>query len=552
MGYPEMLGSWNASINPDPCNGWDYITCDEDGLVTTFNTGGASLGSVPVPSLLALLTNLQNVVLLSAGLVGPLPDTWGMLQNILILDLSNNAVTGNIPPEWEPLADGAVIIDLRSTDLCGAVPNGPAWSSALVRTTDTNIGAACPSPPPPSPPSPPSPPFPPVLVQALLLESISEEMGYPEMLGSWNATTNPDPCNGWEYITCDEDGLVTSFNTGGVSLGSVPVPSLLGLLTTLENVVLPSAGLVGPLPTTWGMLINIEILDLFNNAVTGIIPPEWGPLADDVIYINLQNTELCGSVPNSPAWSSASVMISDTDIGTACPSPPPSTIPPPPGSSQPTPGGADPDRVVLGFTDLNVGEQSRSQMEEWGLQRAPQPELAAPVDSCALVDASENKRICFSDVVVDGILVNSRFAPWPFSSTFYTGFFGTVYTTSREEYNLDQQPSVLVIDLPVDTTAVSFYASGLGTPNNGRWQLSATAMTTMAESVELEQIDSSPRDKAEDNAPFFGKFYGFATIGNATISTIMLEWTNADQVATTKGFIVGDFFWSNRVVAAGP
>ncbi|KAK6935366.1 Serine-threonine/tyrosine-protein kinase, catalytic domain [Dillenia turbinata] len=86
-----------------------------------------------------------------------------------------------------------------------------------------------------------------------------------------------------------------SVNISSSSLKGFLAPEL-GLLSSLQELILHDNNLLGIIPKEVGMLKNLKLLDLGKNQLTGPIPPQIGNLSS-VTSINLESNGLTGRLP---------------------------------------------------------------------------------------------------------------------------------------------------------------------------------------------------------------------------------------------------------------
>ncbi|MED6204587.1 hypothetical protein PIB30_010441 [Stylosanthes scabra] len=95
FGYPFLLAkSWRGN---NPCQGWDFIMCDNNGNIRTVNLTNLNLMGTISPAFQSL-RDLYEVYLGGNKLSGSIPERLTTLQHLKILDVSNNNLSGNIPP----------------------------------------------------------------------------------------------------------------------------------------------------------------------------------------------------------------------------------------------------------------------------------------------------------------------------------------------------------------------------------------------------------------------------------------------------------------------
>ncbi|OVA13176.1 Protein kinase domain [Macleaya cordata] len=114
------------------------------------------------------------------------------------------------------------------------------------------------------------------------------------VLSNWDAL-DADPCD-WTGISCSPGrDHVTTLNLSSSSLKGFLAPEL-GLLSSLEKLILHKNNFLGTIPKEIGMLKSLKVLDLGINQLSGPIPPEIGNLSS-ANKIHLQFNGLTGSVP---------------------------------------------------------------------------------------------------------------------------------------------------------------------------------------------------------------------------------------------------------------
>ncbi|RYQ95464.1 hypothetical protein Ahy_B08g090765 [Arachis hypogaea] len=93
--YPYLLAqSWRGN---NPCETWNFITCDENGNIRTVNLTNSNLTGLISPS----FKNLMDLCQLYLGenrLNGSIPESLTSLQQLKFLDVSNNNLSKNLPP----------------------------------------------------------------------------------------------------------------------------------------------------------------------------------------------------------------------------------------------------------------------------------------------------------------------------------------------------------------------------------------------------------------------------------------------------------------------
>ncbi|KAF6135272.1 hypothetical protein GIB67_021634 [Kingdonia uniflora] len=114
------------------------------------------------------------------------------------------------------------------------------------------------------------------------------------VLSSWNIL-EADPCN-WTGVYCSSPrDHVLTLNLSSCSLNGFLAPEL-GLLSSLQELVLHKNNLLGAIPTEIGTLKKLQLLDLGMNQLSGPIPSEIGNLTN-IMKIHLQYNGLTGTLP---------------------------------------------------------------------------------------------------------------------------------------------------------------------------------------------------------------------------------------------------------------
>jgi hypothetical protein len=174
--------------------------------------------------------------------VGPLPGNWSSLTGLSSLDLSGNALSGQVPPSWaqqllNASAPGAVDLG-GNAQLCGPLPGSwGANGTAVVVVSGTQLGQPCSDA---------------ALLLAVKAQLDSSSLGSGSndssaLLPSWqNDGTHPcGPPAPWERVVCSAPGgVVLGLDLSGLDLvGSLP-PAMQHV-TSLQQLNMSANNLTG-------------------------------------------------------------------------------------------------------------------------------------------------------------------------------------------------------------------------------------------------------------------------------------------------------------------
>ena len=215
----------------------------------------------------------------------------GNLTNLTELYLSENQLSGEIPPELGNLAN-LIGLGLLGNQLGGCVPSS---FLELLKEEESDVGGFlfCPM-------STSQPTTRPPLAQTSLetdreaLVVLYNATGGP----NWNSNNNwlsDVPISEWEGVTTDGNGRVTELKLVANQL-SGEIPAELGSLSNLTSLRLRYTDLSGEIPPELGSLSNLTSLDLSFTDLSGEIPPELGNLAN-LRGLGLNNNQLSGEIP---------------------------------------------------------------------------------------------------------------------------------------------------------------------------------------------------------------------------------------------------------------
>ncbi|XP_047057705.1 piriformospora indica-insensitive protein 2-like [Lolium rigidum] len=255
---------------PIPANSWDKLAGTLETL--EFRTNPGLTGAIPaalgrlaslqslvvvdnnltgaVPPELGALARLRRLVLSGNGLSGPVPATLGNgLHNdqLLIMDMSKNYLTGSLPPSLGGLK-GLLKMDLSNNLLEGSVPPELAGLESLT---------------------------------LLDLRNNSLTGGLPEFV---------------QGMASLQDLLLSNNPLGGTLMRSNW--ERMASLATLD---LSNAGLVGTIPESMAAMSRLRFLALDHNRLSGAVPPKLAAMPSiSAMYLNGNN--LTGALQFSAAF----------------------------------------------------------------------------------------------------------------------------------------------------------------------------------------------------------------------------------------------------------
>ena len=304
------------------------VTVDAGGLVTAVGGGTASVtaregsSGLSATALLVVADEPRDALLQLYDAMGgygwihrgnwrteaPL-DTWyGVTTDeqgrVIGLDLSNNGLTGSIPPEIARLATLALLdLSVSEDSTAGQLDAGPRRSLRPSRglSLDAGLDGSLDAGPDPGPARDPDAPggtglsgkdAPPRARQGLT-GPIPATLGALSRLSTLNLSGNS-----LEGPIPPELGRLEALETLDLGLNALtgPIPPELGDLSRLRALRLPENGLTGPIPRELGRLALLEELRLRENSLEGAIPPELGSLSN-LRELYLTENDLTGPIP---------------------------------------------------------------------------------------------------------------------------------------------------------------------------------------------------------------------------------------------------------------
>ncbi|KAF7133127.1 hypothetical protein RHSIM_Rhsim09G0186000 [Rhododendron simsii] len=295
--------------------------------------------------------NLQSLKVLNVSnnaFTGSLPDSISNCKNLLVTDFSQNSLTGSLPSWIFQLGLQQVL--LSGNRLSGSMdsPFSPSGENLQkVQVLDLSDNAL-------------SGDIPSAVggfnsLQVLNLSRNSLDGGIPASIGQLKALDVLDlsenklkgsiPLEIGGAISLKELKLEMNFLTGTIPTSIQNCP----LLTTL---VISRNNLTGQIPAAVAKLTNLQIVDLSFNELTGTLPKELANLSN-LLSFNISYNQLQGELPAGNFFntiSSSSVSGNPSLCGAAVKKPCPTVLPKPlvlnPNSSDTTPSGSIPESLA--------------------------------------------------------------------------------------------------------------------------------------------------------------------------------------------------------------
>ena len=239
-----------------------------------------------IPAALGSLSALQTLDLTTNQLSGSLPAKLGDLSALQRLNLSGNPLSGSIPLDFINLYY-LTDFNFLSTNLCEPLDQDYLdWKATVPSYSGTNVSCGtadiC------------------TLVseipqsECLALAALYTSAAGEDWADDTNWLVTNTPSN-WYGVGVTNDH-VTSIDLEDNNL-SGGIPSELGNLTGLENLILLNNHLTGSIPPELGNLAALQRLNLALNQLTGSIPSELGSLsALEGLFISAN--QLTGSIPS--------------------------------------------------------------------------------------------------------------------------------------------------------------------------------------------------------------------------------------------------------------
>lgn len=246
-----------------------------------------------LPRELFEITSLTSLsILYETSLIGNLPHNLGNLQDLETLQVSETGMTGTIPDLSSKLTN-LIVVNLSANQFSGELPSGilsEQRDSLRFGVFNRNSFSGS--------------------IPQLYRDSplILLDLSYNMLSGSLPSTlydlralrTLIFKVNMISGTVAPSIGDLTqlAWLDGSSNFLEGSVPTQMELLTNLKKIYLWENSLTGTVPNLLKELDRLVILDLSSNLLSGTIPSELGEL-EDLIGLNLASNQLTGNVPST-------------------------------------------------------------------------------------------------------------------------------------------------------------------------------------------------------------------------------------------------------------
>ncbi|XP_059287371.1 protein TOO MANY MOUTHS [Lycium ferocissimum] len=245
----------------------------------------------PIPPFLAQLgPTLQTLVLRENGFTGPIPNEFGNLTSLRVLDFHKNNLNGTIPASLGRIT-GLRSLDLSDNKLTGSIPSLTFSQLNVLDLNQNHLMGSIPS------------------TLASFRSLIKLDVSRNRLTGpipksidnlnelilmdlSYNSLTGPFP------MSLKKLHFLQALVLNGNSMDSATLPD-----NTFDHgfkdlmiLGLSNMNLQGPIPNSLGRLPKIRVLHLDGNKLNGSIPSSFGNLTS-ISEIRLNNNMLSGPIP---------------------------------------------------------------------------------------------------------------------------------------------------------------------------------------------------------------------------------------------------------------
>ncbi|XP_074318015.1 receptor-like protein EIX2 [Silene latifolia] len=240
-----------------------------------------------LPSSLANLSSLQSLHLGHNKFSGKLPLSLCKLTLLSFLDLGDNLFSGEIPQCLGSMLNNLTVLSLRNNSLSGSIP--PQLCNPSIQILDLSINSVSG-----------------VIPQCLcMLQAMTQKKSLPVFRDDSNGTFSTIGAykdyislvlKGYLYNDANHLELVKSLDLSGNNLGG-SIPGEISCLTGLISLNFSGNNLSGSITSKIGSLKSIESLDFSNNHLSGEIPSTISDL-NFLGTLSLANNNFSGRIPS--------------------------------------------------------------------------------------------------------------------------------------------------------------------------------------------------------------------------------------------------------------
>ncbi|CAM0876811.1 unnamed protein product [Alopecurus aequalis] len=235
-------------------------------------------------SLPGTLSNLSSLRLIDLGYnqLNAIPESISMMENLVLLDISNNDISGPLPTQIGMLSSLERLF-LERNKISGSIPSniGNLRRLEYIDLSDNQLSSTLPA----------------SLFQ--LHQLIQLNFSYNTIVGALPADVSGP-------IHIDLIDISSNFLKGSI-------PESLGQLNMLTHLILSHNSFEGSIPSTLGKLISLTSLDLSSNNLSGTVPMFLENLTG-LKMLNLSFNMLEGEIPEGGIFSN---LTSKSFIGNA-------------------------------------------------------------------------------------------------------------------------------------------------------------------------------------------------------------------------------------------
>ncbi|XP_062206816.1 receptor-like protein kinase HSL1 [Phragmites australis] len=314
-GDPPVLAAWNASAAGAHC-AWPYVGCDTAGRVTNLSLPSANVAG-PFPDAVGRLSSLTYLSVYNNSISGAFPTSLYRCASLQYLDLSQNHLVGKLPADiGRGLGANLTTLVLSNNTFNGTIPASlSSLRNLQYLALDTNRFAGT---------------IPSELGELTSLQTLwlgtnwfdagelpASFKNLTNLVDLWVAQCNlvgDFPSFVWSLkklqrlqfymnnLTGDVvvDGFAAmSMTIIDVSMNKLTgvIPEVFGSLENLTTLCLFQNNFSGEIPASIGRLPSLTLLRLNINRLNGTLPPELGKHSKNLSYIEADDNELTGAIP---------------------------------------------------------------------------------------------------------------------------------------------------------------------------------------------------------------------------------------------------------------